>query len=109
LVSRIFPFLDVDKLGRSASPVCHHWRDAGRDENLWRDISRRMWPSSTDALIEAGVLHSGFRSFCSRRVRPQVKLQVSSTKDEELWILIDMPNLVAATRNNAQLPLQPLH
>jgi len=83
-----------------------------KSDRLWKALALSEWPDIMHSLIDAGALASTtFRDFYLRRKKPAVKKAPSLSEEDELFVLIDMPNLVKANEDGTgpAMPLQPLH
>jgi len=82
-------------------------------DRLWKALALSEWPDMTKALLDAGALdRTTFRDFYLRRKRPAVTKAPSIAREEdELFVLIDMPNLVKANTDGTEsgMPPQPMH
>lgn len=75
-------------------------------------LATKEWPDMVKSLIDAGALSgTTFRDFYLRRKRPATVKPRSLDSDDELFILVDMPNLVKVNNDGTEciMPLQSLH
>ena len=114
LGSSILPCLSGVELSRSAE-VSTPWKrtvTGPESDRLWKALATKEWPDMVKSLIGAGALSgTTFRDFYLRRKRPATVKPRSLDSDDELFILVDMPNLVKAKNDGIEciMPLQPLH
>jgi hypothetical protein len=110
LGTSVLPFLNGTELARSAE-VSTVWKRTQSDR-LWKALAVSEWPDMMKSLMDAGALdQTTFRDFYLRRKKPAVKKAPSLSEDDELFVLIDMPNLVKVNEDGTgpAMPLQPLH
>lgn len=110
----ILPCLSGVELSRS-SGVSNLWKRIAtglESDLLWKALAMKEWPDMIKALVGAGALaQTSFQEFYLRRKRPPAVRPRSLDDDDELFILVDMPNLVKANNDGTEciMPLQPVH
>ena len=109
LGTSVLPFLNGTELARSAevSTVWKRTATGPESDRLWKALALSEWPDMMKSLLDAGALdRTTFRDFYLRRKRPSVQKAPSLSEEDELFVLIDMPNLVKANKDGK---IQTLH
>jgi len=113
LSSAILPYLGDTDLCSSAM-VSMQWKGSSETDSLWKNVVSKKWPDTVATLTKAGVIGShrtdiNYLSFYRSRMRPQIvgpRRLLTSDAGDELYFLIDMPNLFLLADHT---DLKPVH
>ena len=109
LGTSVLPFFSGTELARSAevSTVWKRTATGPESDRLWKALALSEWPDMMKSLLDAGALdRNTFRDFYLRRKKPAEKKAPSLSEEDELFVLIDMPNLIKANKDGK---FQTLH